>query len=740
MTISSNPGFNDYDCNGVTTAFPFTFKVFAEGDLRVFLRNTDTGAKTDLVLNTHYTVSGAGNGAGGTVTTLTTYDTPYTLHIRDNQTVEQQTDLRNQTRYSADTVESELDRLAMIQREQQKVLDRCIKVADGDTSGASVEMEYPDGGLENKVLAFDANSNATPSATVAEGILVSAAMEPVVGAATLSAARLAIGISAAMDPVVTAETLVDAREELGPFTTEIHVRDRGAIGDGVADDTAAVQAAIDELSATGGTLLMDGARCRITSQITVSSLYPVNIKGDCKSNSVRSKLSGFCIGANLGSNSMVKYQSPTGDRAACGGGTVDGVGFWDATGRTYPCFAALYLYDFSISSVQNCVFDSIKGSAITGEYLVMSSIANNIIRYSGDTSKPAAYIPSTSATYKAQSLEINANCIEVCQGAAYLSLGANATDVPASSEIFLVLPANCNSNIISNNVFNRNAGIQVSIAGAYNVLSGNTFKGGAYNTDALLVSGNLNSVCGNSFVSNRTGLEVHLSGAGNIFSGNTLYYAGGIKCDGGAGNVISGNHISYLSCTLTDLGTGNGYWINSRSSSGSESITGNMLENTAGPVTDVGGINLLSPNISCTGNAIKGFAGSGNGLIGIRVADDDAVVTGNNLSAATILLEAGYTSPLIDNNRSLGRAMPFIASATYDPPNLADGAGVTTTVTCAGAVLSDLTQASFTNDLQGITMTSWVSSANTVSVRFQNESGGVLDLASGTLIVKVCKR
>jgi hypothetical protein len=229
MTISSNPGFNDYDCNGVTTAFPFTFKVFAEGDLRVFLRNTDTGAKTDLVLNTHYTVSGAGNGAGGTVTTLTTYDTPYTLHIRDNQTVEQQTDLRNQTRYSADTVESELDRLAMIQREQQKVLDRCIKVADGDTSGASVEMEYPDGGLASKVLAFDASGNASPSATVAEGILVSSAMEPVVGAASLSAARSA----------------------MGPWTDisamgAVNVQDPtyGAVGDGVADDTAAINAAI----------------------------------------------------------------------------------------------------------------------------------------------------------------------------------------------------------------------------------------------------------------------------------------------------------------------------------------------------------------------------------------------------------------------------------------------------------------------------------------------------------------
>jgi hypothetical protein len=72
-------------------------------------------------------------------------------------------------------------------------------------------------------------------------------------------------------------------------------------------------------------------------------------------------------------------------------------------------------------------------------------------------------------------------------------------------------------------------------------------------------------------------------------------------------------------------------------------------------------------------------------------------------------------------------------SATYDPASLADGAGATTTVTVTGAALGDFALASFSLDLQGITLTAWVSATNTVSVRFQNESGGTLDLGSGTL-------
>ena len=72
-------------------------------------------------------------------------------------------------------------------------------------------------------------------------------------------------------------------------------------------------------------------------------------------------------------------------------------------------------------------------------------------------------------------------------------------------------------------------------------------------------------------------------------------------------------------------------------------------------------------------------------------------------------------------------------SKVYDPGSLADGAGETTTVTVTGATLGDYARATFSLDLQGITLTAWVSAADTVSVRFQNESGGSLDLASGIL-------
>lgn len=67
---------------------------------------------------------------------------------------------------------------------------------------------------------------------------------------------------------------------------------------------------------------------------------------------------------------------------------------------------------------------------------------------------------------------------------------------------------------------------------------------------------------------------------------------------------------------------------------------------------------------------------------------------------------------------------------TADIASLADAAGATQTFTVAGAALGDFVIVSTSLDRQGITVTAYVSAANTVAVRVQNESGGAVDLAS----------
>lgn len=80
-------------------------------------------------------------------------------------------------------------------------------------------------------------------------------------------------------------------------------------------------------------------------------------------------------------------------------------------------------------------------------------------------------------------------------------------------------------------------------------------------------------------------------------------------------------------------------------------------------------------------------------------------------------------------------------SATYDAANLVDGAGATSTITVTGAALGDYVLGlSCSVDLQGMTLTGYVSAADTVSFRLQNESTGAIDLASATFRAVVAPR
>ncbi len=134
------------------------------------------------------------------------------------------------------------------------------------------------------------------------------------------------------------------------------------------------------------------------------------------------------------------------------------------------------------------------------------------------------------------------------------------------------------------------------------------------------------------------------------------------------------------------------------------------------------------------------IAGPGPALSCVRETNGS---NSNNISSAIVANAlANFTTPfdITGSSSNISHTTGVWSnSATYDPPSLGDGVGATTTVSVTGAKLGDSALATFSLDLQGITLTAWVSSANTVSVRFQNESGGTLDLSSGTLRAQITR-
>jgi hypothetical protein len=528
----------------------------------------------------------------------------------------------------------------------------------------------------------------------------------------------------------------------------LSVKDFGAAGDGSADDTAAIQAAIDAVSVTGGTVYFPpNGRYRITSGITIASNHPVCLVSDMGGQIYDApgiRLDGSITG------SWITYTAPdSSNRGAHGGGTISGLNFCQ-TDVAYTCDAVLNLNDFATSLVENCTFQWITGSAIRTEFAVMSRFRDLIIRYCGATNKPAMWLKSTTGPYIAQSTSID-NCrFEVCYNASYIAVDgfsqdcritncgfeADSNTAVSNGEFITLNGSGC---ITSGNTFNRNTGSQMTVAGSDNIIIGNKFEGGTSTTTAITVSGWRNTFVGNTSRSARTGIELLLSGGGNVCSANTFYYSGGVRSTG-VSNLITSNVFQVLACTTAGLGAGIDFWITSTGVGAV--VSDNVLDNNTGTVGTVGGIYISGTIPVCRGNTLRAFGGTGSGAIGIRNDSPNSVISGNVETGVTTFISTGaYTGEISGNLPNTPGNVPILtASTTYDPPNLADGASATTTVTVTGATVGDFAIASFAADVAGITIHAWVSAPNTVSVRFHNNTGGPVDLGSATLQAKVIKR
>ena len=164
MTISSTTTKLSYTGNGSTTTFPVTFSFFGSGatsELIVIERVIATGAETTKTYSTHYTISG-GNGSTGTVIAGSAPADTVQWHIRRNTTQTQGTDYVENDAFPASSHEEALDRLTMINQEQETDLNQAFKYPDTYTGGASTTMPEPVGGAH---VVFNADGTALTTST-----------------------------------------------------------------------------------------------------------------------------------------------------------------------------------------------------------------------------------------------------------------------------------------------------------------------------------------------------------------------------------------------------------------------------------------------------------------------------------------------------------------------------------------------------------------------------------------------
>lgn len=185
MTVNNQASSVSFTGNGVTTVFPYTFRIPEDGMGHVGLLNIATSVLTELT-PIEYTIAGVGSDFGGTVTyNPLGVPIPATKRLviyRDLDLV-QEMDLTNQTPYLAETLEETLDRIVMMLQQVSDAADRAVKVTLGSTTSPDVLVAQ----------LFATQAAAAASAAAAAGSAAGAnasAVQAAIDAASVSPANI----------------------------------------------------------------------------------------------------------------------------------------------------------------------------------------------------------------------------------------------------------------------------------------------------------------------------------------------------------------------------------------------------------------------------------------------------------------------------------------------------------------------------------------------------------------------
>jgi len=153
MAVSSTTNKVSYSASALQTTFAYTFKIYADADLKVYVNDVQKTLTTD------YTVTGAGVSSGGNVVFGTGLTASDSVVIERVLTLTQGTDYVENDPFPAETHEDALDRLTFITQQHQDALDRSVKFATTVTDVGDVEVLGTAVARANKMFAFDASGD-----------------------------------------------------------------------------------------------------------------------------------------------------------------------------------------------------------------------------------------------------------------------------------------------------------------------------------------------------------------------------------------------------------------------------------------------------------------------------------------------------------------------------------------------------------------------------------------------------
>jgi hypothetical protein len=261
MTISTTDSSIPYNGNGVTLAFPVPFRFLLNGDISTVLRSS-AGVVTPLSEGTHYTLTGAGNDEGGTLTMIVAPAVGETLIIDRIVALTQETDYPEGGNFPAEAHERALDRLTMITQQQETSLGYCLALPDREVA----DPLPPVSDRASRLLGFDALGRV---------FMYAASM---LGSVAEFAVTLATSVGASLVGFQQSGTGATLRTVQAKGQEYASFKDFGCVCDGVTDDSANFEKAIQ----TGRIIRMDGETILIASPVSNSADTIIQGRGTLK--------------------------------------------------------------------------------------------------------------------------------------------------------------------------------------------------------------------------------------------------------------------------------------------------------------------------------------------------------------------------------------------------------------------------------------------------------------------------
>jgi len=516
-----------------------------------------------------------------------------------------------------------------------------------------------------------------------------------------------------------------APADLGAATT-VSVRDVGARGDGITDDTAAIQRAIDAVG-DAGTVFFPPGTYRLT-QVRIGNRIAL-------------------VGAAAGAVTL-RNTEPTGRNFS---GMVTSIPSTDGVTDV---------------EIRNLTFERTVETEAFDEHVYLENCRRAVIERS-------RFVGRITGGHHAQKAVHLRGCRyarildNVFEDIADNALALNWLDVATVS----------GHHVVSGNVFVRTStdpGSQIVVTQSDVTVVGNAFHGEATDGPAgnWIETGPANGavISALTLTANTVrgfGSLVHdvngLAAVGNVLNNATLNvdaverrsadvaFVGNVATGGGFLRAKRADHV-LIEGNLVTGSTREGIAVQEASN---VSVLGNRVRRAqrSGVLVDTTTGAVLVAGNACNDNGQAGLADAAFGVLIQGVPD--AIVAGNlcpdtQVRAETprdgLGIDATQRVALGDNGASgkgygthVGGPSLHRLVTAWSPPPLAAGTQTMTTLALPGAEPGDLVIASFSRDLRGLQLSAYVPARDTVAILLRNGTAGMADLGAGRVKVQLLK-